>query len=56
MVVQVHGVVLVVGLLVIDIVADVLNFALALINSSVELHGLLRRVLQVLLEVGHLAG
>ena len=56
LVVQVHGVVLVVGLLVIDVVAHVLNFALALLYGSVELHGLLRRVLQVLLEVGHLAG
>ena len=53
--VQSDGIVLVVGLLVVDVVAHVVNFALPLLNGRVQLHRLLRRMLQVLLEVGHLA-
>ena len=39
-----------------DLTLHVFKLALALLNGRIELHGLLRRVLQVLLEVGHLAG
>ncbi len=39
----------------IDVIAHVLNFAVALVNSSIKLHLLLSRVLQVLLEVSDLA-
>ena len=51
---QVHVVLLTLILLGIDVVLDVLHLTLALINGRIQLHGLLGRVLQVLLEVGDL--
>jgi len=42
-------------LLIADVVADIVDLSLPLFNGRVELHGLLSRVLQVLLKVGDLA-
>jgi len=39
----------------VDVVADIVDLALSLLNSSVELHCLFSRVLQVLLQVCNLA-
>ena len=39
----------------INVVADVVDLALSLLDRRVQLHRLLRRVLQILLQVGHLA-
>lgn len=47
---------LVLLLLIADVAANIVDLALPLIDGSVELHGLLSRVLQVLLKVGDLAG
>jgi len=40
----------------VDVVADVVDLALSLLDSCVQLHSLLRCMLQVLLQVGDLAG
>ena len=41
--------------LTVDVVADIVDLALSLLNSSIELHRLFGRVLQVLLQVRDLA-
>ena len=48
------AILLVVVLLVVDVFGDVVDLALPALDGSVELHGLLSRVLQVLLEIGDL--
>ena len=54
-----HSQVLSVGfvllLFAIDVVADIVDLALSLLNRGVELHGLLSRMLQILLQVRDLA-
>ena len=42
--------------LAVDVIADVVDLTLPLLNRRVQLHGLLCSVLQVLLQVGYLAG
>lgn len=45
---------LVLFLLVVDVVADVVDLSLALLDRRIQLHSLISRVLQVLLEIGDL--